>query len=73
MHTYENSMEQQIITSDAEYTIGHIDGKAAQWHGNMKTLEPGDTFWFENDGSYFGVNAADEYRVNAERTWEAQD
>lgn len=67
---FDATMTVTILISDGNYTIGHVDGLAAQWEGNMKKLTPGDHFDWMHDGAYFGVQAQDEYRVNAERQWE---
>jgi hypothetical protein len=68
--TFDGGMTVEVLTSDGEYTIGYVDDRAAQWSGNMKVLKVGDQFDFMYDGSYFGVNSQDEYRVDADRRWE---
>lgn len=34
----------EVLTSDGNYTIGYVDGKPAEWEGNMTNLKPGDLY-----------------------------
>ena len=67
---YDDTMTHEILDSDGEYTIGYVDGRAAEWDGNTHSLVPGDRFDWKGDGCYFGIHAQDEYRVDAEGRWE---
>lgn len=42
--TFENWMTCEIVTSDGNYTIGYVDGKPAEWDGNMKQLKVDDEY-----------------------------
>jgi hypothetical protein len=41
---FENWMTCEILTSDGNYTIGYVDGKPAEWDGNMKQLKADDEY-----------------------------
>ena len=66
---FENWQKSKIVTSDGNWTIGYVDGKAAQWEGNMSELKSGDEFEFSSGGSIFGINSQEDYRV-VDGLWE---
>lgn len=60
---YEKWQEQKQVTSDGESTIGYVNGKPAEWDGNAEDLQNGDYYILKDEGSTFGVNSQDEFRV----------
>lgn len=42
--TFETWMTCEVVASDGNYTIGYVDGKPAEWDGNMSDLQPGQEF-----------------------------
>jgi len=60
---FENWMSCEVVTSDGTYTIGHVDGDAAEWDGNMEELVEGMEFGIMSEGNGFGVNNPNEYIV----------
>ena len=61
--TYESWMSCDIVTSDGEYTIGYVNGQAADWDGAATPLEAGQSFYVKQDGATFGINCQDEWWV----------
>jgi hypothetical protein len=52
-----------LVASDGNYTIGYIDGKPAQWEGNMSSPVVGDDFELMSEDSIFGINSIRDYIV----------
>ena len=66
---FEKWQKCEVFASDGNWTIGYVDGKPAQWKGNMSELAPGGDFEFSSDDSVFGINAQEDFRV-IDRLWE---
>ena len=65
---FENGMSFELLTSDGTWTIGKIDGTAAEWSGNMEEPTEGMEYMRKTEGSTFGVNSENEYIVE-EAEW----
>lgn len=63
MANFEIGMSFKIVASDGTWTIGIIDGKPAEWSGNMIEPTDGMEYTQKTDESTFGVNSTDEYVV----------
>lgn len=63
MAIFENGMSFELVVSDGTWTIGMIDGKPAEWDGNMVEPTEGMEYTINSEESIFGVNCQDEYIV----------
>lgn len=66
---FEKWQKCEVVTSDGNWTIGYVDGKPAQWEGNMDELAPGDEFSYSSEDSVFGINSQEDFRV-VDGLWE---
>ena len=60
---FEKGMSFELVASDGTWTIGMIDGTAAEWSGNMVEPTEGMEYTVKVDESTFGVNGENEYIV----------
>jgi len=60
---FENGMSFELVASDGTWTIGQINGSAAEWDGNMVSPTQGMEYTWKYNGNTFGVNSQDEYIV----------
>lgn len=61
--TFEKWMSCEVVVSDGTYTIGHVDGKPAEWDGNSVELTENMEYREKPEGTTFDVNTQDEYIV----------
>ena len=58
-----------VETSDGQWTIGHVEGRAAMWPGNMAPPPPPEDCSFPQEGETFGIHFQGEWIV-VDGQWE---